>query len=440
MSEFVRQGWVGAVLGDLASLITKGTTPSSLGFEYQNSGISFIKVESIDGSGRFLKKKFAYISEAANKALARSVILENDVLFSIAGALGRTAIATKEILPANTNQALAIIRLHDGELIDKEYLYYYLNGPQITETIDRINVQSAQANLSLGDIASFEISYPIDLVEQQKIAKILSTVDNLIEKTQALIDKYTAIKQGMMADLFTRGIDLTAGPNNGKLRPSVEDAPELYKQTELGWVLKEWEVGLLGDHLKRIEQGWSPDCETEPANTGQWGVLKTTAVVWEGYNSLANKALPEGLNPRLEYEVNSGDVLMTRAGPGNRVGVVAYVNSTQNRLILSDKLYRMVPNESLNKEYLSLFLSSAFVQSQLNATKTGLAESQSNISQEIVRKIMAIIPHLDEQNLVVEIIKSMNKKIDAEKKYLRKLSVQKKGLMQDLLTGRVKVQ
>lgn len=240
-----------------------------------------------------------------------------------------------------------------------DFLFYWLN-PFLIEVNEKTAATTVK-HLSTYDVVNAIVNAPA-YAEQQKIAKILSTVDNLIEKTQTLIDKYTAIKQGMMADLFTRGIDMTTGdtPNSkgGKLRPSVEDAPELYKQTELGWVPKEWEVGMLKDYLNNIEQGWSPDCETEPANPGQWGVLKTTAVVWEGFNPAANKALPNSLKPRKEYEVNNGDVLMTRAGPGNRVGVVAYVKATRPKLMLSDKLYRIVPTKRIMKEYLSILLSS----------------------------------------------------------------------------------
>lgn len=429
-------GWDSVKLDDITKLITKGTTPSSIGFNYQEEGINFVKVESLSDQGAFLEDMFAYIDEETNTALARSIICENDILYSIAGALGRVAIVSKNILPANTNQALAIIRLKVDSPIDLNYLYLYLKGPQIVSHINCINVQSAQANLSLKDIGSFEIHAPCDFDKQQKIAKILTTTDQLIERTQALIEKYTAIKQGMMANLFARGIDLATG----QLRSSAEQAPRFYKETELGWIPKDWDIGLLNDYLRSIEQGWSPDCDSIPAQNGCWGVLKTTSVVWSGFNASKNKALPYWLQPRMEYEVQVGDVLMTRAGPGNRVGVVAYVNSAQEKLMLSDKLYRIVTNDKINDEYLALLLSSNAIQSQLNTTKTGLAESQSNISQDIVKKLTVAIPSLKEQNIIVKKFNALITTINTEILYLQKLKVQKNGLMQDLLTGKVSVQ
>ena len=104
MSEMVR-------LGDVATVITKGTTPTTVGFDFQDNGINFIKVESISEDCNFNTDKFAFISDECNKKLFRSQLKENDVLFSIAGAIGRTAIVNNKVLPANTNQALAIIRI-----------------------------------------------------------------------------------------------------------------------------------------------------------------------------------------------------------------------------------------------------------------------------------------------------------------------------------------
>lgn len=130
---------------------------------------------------------------------------------------------------------------------------------------------------------------------------------------------------------------------------------------------------------------------------------------------------------------------MTRAGPGNRVGVVAFVDKTQDKLMLSDKLYRIVPSASLIPRYLALLLSSDSSQRQLNATKTGLAESQSNISQVIVSKLIVCIPPKFEQTKVVATLCGIDNKILRELILLKKLELQKKGLMQDLLTGKVRV-
>ena len=233
------------------NLITKGTTPTSIGRGFTEHGVKFIKVESISEDGRFVFEKIAFIDEVTNLMLQRSQLRENDILFSIAGVLGRIAIVPGDILPANTNQALALIRLSENPRLLHDYLKFYLKSEFVKKQIERISVQLAQANFSLRDIGRLVIQFPSFLPEQRKIARILSTVDVVIEKTEAAIAKYEAIKKGMMADLFTRGIDVATG----KLRPRYEDAPELYKETELGWVPKEWEVPRIGDLAVYVGSG-----------------------------------------------------------------------------------------------------------------------------------------------------------------------------------------
>ena len=126
---FIPSDWDVDNLGVFCDKITKGTTPTTYGFKYQDTGINFIKVESIDVNGNFLPEFITHINEEANNYLKRSILKENDLLFSIAGALGRVAKVNKDILPANTNQALAIIRLKEKSSLNLNYLYYFLAHP-----------------------------------------------------------------------------------------------------------------------------------------------------------------------------------------------------------------------------------------------------------------------------------------------------------------------
>jgi type I restriction enzyme S subunit len=333
--------------------------------------------------------------------------------------------------PFTVNQDLKVLIPHDD--VDPQFIFCMLNqlGPTILSRV--VKAGTTVESVDIPVFLSLSIPTPPP-PEQRKIARILTTVDNLIEKTEALIAKYQAIKQGMMHDLFTRGVD-----EHGHLRPPYEQAPELYKQSELGWIPREWEVCRVGDRLERIEQGWSPDCESEPASTGEWGVLKTTAVVWEGFAGYENKRLPKHLLPLPQYEVHVDDVLMTRGGPNSRVGVVAHVRETTDKLMLSDKIYRLVPKKGLLPNYFALALSSERTQTHLSTLKTGLAESQTNISQEIVRRLWIGLPKPDEQRKTCERLEGVHQIMRAELNDLAKLRLQKTGLMQDLLTGNVRV-
>jgi len=162
-------------LSEVTTLITKGTTPTTYGMNFISEGINFIKAESIDEYGKFIKKNIAYIDEATHNYLKRSQFNERDVLFSIAGVLGRVAIVTKSILPANTNQAIAIIR-PNLNLINEEYLSYYLKSKVVQKYIELFAVQTAQANVSLGLLGDLPIFIP-DLETQKEMVIKLKKVD-----------------------------------------------------------------------------------------------------------------------------------------------------------------------------------------------------------------------------------------------------------------------
>ena len=202
-----KEGWQEKKLGEECELITKGTTPTSVGRNFQSSGINFIKIESLTENGKIIKDKVAFIDSYTNSLLKRSQLKSGDTLFSIAGALGRVAIVSDQILPANTNQALAIIRLKNDTEIDLKYLFYFLNSRKIQTLILAINVQGAQANLSLQNISDLPIKYPLR-TEQTRIAQILSDMDAEIEALENKLNKYKMIKQGMMQNLLTGRIRL----------------------------------------------------------------------------------------------------------------------------------------------------------------------------------------------------------------------------------------
>ena len=153
--------WEEKKLGDITDRITKGTTPTTIGFNYHENGINFVKIESITDSGAFIKDKFAHISEQCNEALKRSQLKVNDILFSIAGALGRIALVDDNILPANTNQAIAIISLRSG--IDIKYVKEVLRSNLIQDQISGLKVGMAQSNLSLAQVSNFNIPLPSQL-------------------------------------------------------------------------------------------------------------------------------------------------------------------------------------------------------------------------------------------------------------------------------------
>ena len=187
-------------LGDIATLITKGTTPTSVGYNFTDTGVNFVKIESIREDGTFIPDKFAHISDECNTKLKRSQLQENDILFSIAGAIGRTAIVTKDCLPANTNQALAIIRIPQG-VIDYRFLLYALQSDSIIEQAEKQKQGVAQLNLSLQNINDFEIPFFTE-EEQLTVVEVLSSVDSLLSTRIAQLEQLDELVKSRFIELF----------------------------------------------------------------------------------------------------------------------------------------------------------------------------------------------------------------------------------------------
>jgi type I restriction enzyme S subunit len=178
--EEANPNWKKRKLGDFCERITKGTTPTTLKMNFVEEGINFVKVESIDDNGQFIAEKFAHIDEETNTLLQRSILKENDILYSIAGTIGRIAVVTEEILPANTNQALAIIRLKNIELY-LPFVRLLLKTSDMTNDLSSKIVHAVQPNLSLGKIAETEFNMPYD----RSLIVFNSKVNGLYSKSNA---------------------------------------------------------------------------------------------------------------------------------------------------------------------------------------------------------------------------------------------------------------
>lgn len=417
-----------APLHMLASRITDGShfspTPQEHGYLIAN--VKDMRSGFID-----LSSCTRISAEAYRELKATGCTIRNgNVLLSKDGTVGRVVVYQQDDEIGALSSICIIV---PTEEVNSAYLGHALQSEICVRQFENFMSGSALRRLVLRDIRTIEI--PVPSVEQQfVIAQILDTLDTAIRETEALIDKLKAVKQGLLHDLLTRGIDA-----NGHLRPPQSEAPQLYKESPLGWIPREWEVVKLGAVLSELGQGWSPDCPSEPAGVGEWGVLKTTSVVWEGYNEEENKQLPVPFKPRPDLEVKSDDILITRAGPKSRVGVVVHVPSTRPQLMISDKIYRLRLLSSEVPAYFALALSAGYMQSAISRTVSGMAESQTNISQGVIKGLAILRPIREEQHAIVAHAQAFDERLRAEALILSKLQAQKNGLMDDLLTGRVRV-
>lgn len=180
-------------LGDFCDLITKGTTGKS---QSEQGMVNFVKVENLKDNEIYPIVKIS--EEEHFGSLKRSILYEGDILFSIAGTLGRTAIVKNNILPANTNQALAIIR---GYKLDAYFLLVVLSGEVVKDYIRKNPTVGAQPNLSLEQVSSLKIKIP-SLDEQRAIGTYFSNLDNLINSHQEKILQLEILKKKLLQDMF----------------------------------------------------------------------------------------------------------------------------------------------------------------------------------------------------------------------------------------------
>ena len=201
----------------------------------------------------------------------------------------------------------------------------------------------------------------------------------------------------------------------------------------------DWKEDTLKNCITSIDSGWSPQCESYPANSSEWGVLKTTSVDWSGFNSSFNKKLPLELTPRKEIEVKPLDILVTRAGPTERVGVISVVpHSVRSKLMISDKLIRLKANEQNNPLFLGISLSSVKCQNQLQSKTSGLAKSQTNISQKILGEVLLKLPSKKEQTKIASFLSAVDEKIIQLSQKHELLSQYKQGMMQKLFSQQLR--
>ncbi|MGH3644335.1 MAG: hypothetical protein ACRDUX_35555 [Mycobacterium sp.] len=229
--------------------------------------------------------------------------------------------------------------------------------------------------------------------EQAAIVHFLAHVDRRIRRyiraKQKLIKLLEEQKQAIIHRAITRGLDPSV-----RLKPSGVDW--------LGDVPEHWEVVRLKEVTTRLEQGWSPQCDAQPAGRGEWGVLKVGCVNRDTFDPNQNKKLPPALDPVSDLEVRDGDILVSRANTRELLGLAAVALKPREKLLLCDKLFRFraQPNKS-EARFLVLAIRGRRSRAQIECSTNGASDSMQNIGQAVLRNLQLALPPIDEQRRVV---------------------------------------
>nr|WP_237699058.1 restriction endonuclease subunit S [Caldicellulosiruptor kronotskyensis] len=305
-------------------------------------------------------------------------------------------------------------------------LYYVYNSMQLLN----FKPGSEHKRFWISEYSKFLIPLP-PLPEQRKIAEILETIDNAIEKTDAIIEKYKRIKQGLMQDLLTKGV-VNEGEGESERWRLRDENIDKFKDSPLGRIPEEWEVVDVYGHVNLINGGtpsterpefWNgsiPWLSVEDFNIGKRWVFSSSKYITElGLKQSATKLLKKGM---LIISARGTVGVLAQLGADMAFNQSCYGLDAKDKMKLSnDFLYYAL------KHFITSFLSLAY------------GNVFNTITRETFKEILIPLPPLPEQQRIASILSQIDEVIEKEQAYKEKLERIKKGLMEDLLTGKVRV-
>lgn len=387
------------------------------------SGHPWISIADLKGKYVFQTKE--HITAFGVRSSNVKLIPEHTTVMSFKLTVGRTAITGREMF---CNEAIAIFQPKDDRLNGK-WLYHALPRAATSVVTD---TAVKGATLNKAKMAEMTLNLPPP-GEQSKIAQVLDTLDTAIHETEAIIAKLKAVKQGLLHDLLTRGIDA-----NGALRPPQAEAPHLYKDSPLGWIPEEWEVDpIIKLTIDSVIGPFGSDLVA--ADYRDSGVpvifvrdIKPDCLVWKS-NVYVGARKAQAL---AAHEVIAGDVVATKMGFPPCIAAV-YPPSMANGIVTADIVRLRPDGNRIHSNWMSTFINAPVVAKQVEQITAGV--TRPKVTLRDVRNLLIAVPSMNEQQRVLDRVVAMDLRIQLEITGFEKLAAKKSGLMDDLLTGRVRV-
>lgn len=410
MSNTVPQGWRLQAIDEFAKT-SAGGTPSTQEPEYWDNGI-IPWMSSGEVHKKRVKNVAQKITELGFQNSSAKLFPKGTILVALAGQ-GKTrgTVAISEI-ELTTNQSIAGVIIKD-KTVSPDYVYQNLDSRY--EELRAVSGGSGRAGLNLAIIGEQQLMLP-PLTEQKKIAAILSSIDKVIEKTRAQVDKLKDLKTGMMQELLTKGIGHAE-----------------FKDSPVGRIPAEWSV-------VSLEQICDPDSPIT------YGVLKPGSFVAGGQPLLQIRDLDSGtISPEnlhrigndLDYEyrrsrVIPGDIIISLVGT---IGRTAIIPGWMTEANIHRNLGRI---RTENNKLVYHFLQSPMALEQLGLSSSGSSQSALNLSA--LRQMLLPLPPKEETEQITKCLDSVDQRLSMVLRKYSRLLMNKKALMQDLLTGKVRVQ
>lgn len=411
MSNSIPEDWSIAPIGDICNIAIGGTPSRSIPDYWDSTrtvGSPWVSIRDLNKP--WIYETSEWITDAGIKNSNVKLVRKGTVIMSFKLSVGRVAFAGRDLY---TNEAIAAFLPKRNNVYSDQFLYQGLQHWNLLENIDQA-VKGVTLNKE--KINQIDTVLP-PLPEQQKIAAILSSVDDVIEKTRAQIDKLKDLKTGMMQELLTKGIGHTE-----------------FKDSPVGRIPVSWEVCTLGDLTKDSAFGprFSSDFYSE---TGNFGCIRTTDMDenWDIDYSTVPLALLN-FNEFQSHILRDGDLLVTRSGT---CGVVDVFQEQPVPMVAAAFLIRFRLLDSVNPWFVRSVMMSTSTQESIQMLASGGV--QKNLSGTNLKTLPLPLPSKEEQDEIVHCINSVSKKITLIEEKKDRLTSLKKALMQDLLTGKVRV-
>jgi type I restriction enzyme, S subunit len=429
----VPEGWERTALRNVAAqkpfAIVDGPFGTQLhADEYTMEGIPLVRISNLSYEGRFDASEMKRVSEAHANRLRRSTVGPGDLIIAKTGAtIGKAALFPGDLTKGLIASSCLKVSF-DRTKADPRLFLYLIISPQGQNSIIEGAGGSTRTTINIRPFGAIEFSFPKSVAEQSKIADVLLAVDQAIEIVEASIAKLNRIKQGLMHDLLTRGID-----ENGVVR---SEKTHRFKSSPLGRIPEEWNVVELETLKKAITSGsraWAAYYSDDGPLFMRIGNLTRDHINLrlDDLMHVNPPASSEGSRTRID----EGDVLISITADLGIIGVApddlgeAYVNQH----IALVKLDR----SKANPRWIGYFLANEQGQKQFYRLNDPGAKAGLNLPT--VGRLLVLLPPAREQEKIVAVADAHVSGIHAEEAYRDKLKHLKRGLMEDLLAGRVRV-
>lgn len=353
-----------------------------------------------------------------------------DLVITKDGTIGK--VGRIDWLPGDTslNSHLFLVRPFRPERNSSRFAFHVFNSLAFRRFIENQKTGSTLAGLGEAKFVKFDFPVP-DFSEQELVSAILDTLDTTIRETEAIIAKLKAVKQGLLYDLLTRGLD-----DNGELRPPQSEAPHLYKPSPLGWKPEEWDILCLEDVSTLVTSGsrdWARFYSESGALFVRIGNLTRDHINLR-FDSIIYVNPPRNSDGQRTL-LEEGDILISITAD---LGIIGVIPNGLGEAYINQHVALVRPNtERINPRFMGHYLAGTV--SQTNISNLNDAGAKAGLNLPTVRKLQLASPRRREQDAIANRLDELDRQIQHSTEELSKLNNLKSGLMDDLLTGRVRV-